>query len=347
MNNFFIEYRDPMFGIIILFAVIFVISFANYWWGVFKSKEEKDNIEKFIKKFEILNDEKEYKKLLQDSLIPIESLVLLADAYAKSGDYEKSINIYLVSLKRVKGKERKKFILSSLGKTYFMAGFLSRSSEIFLESLRLHPRNEESLKYLTVVYERLKEYKKAIDVLDALEELGAKTKEQKSYIEALQLYENKELDNSQKIKKLRKLSAKDTFLQRKYFEFLQQNRLEIPDDDFLKFNYKNLIDLLWFSDEKWLDLTRYNDPLLEQIAMAKGDKEYKKLSNSVFELDVLGTLQKEKNIVADLSFHYMCRECKNVFPIYFYRCPKCLAIASVKIQSSIIKKSSEENISFL
>ncbi len=336
-----------MFGIIILFAVIFVISFANYWWGVFKNKEEKDSIEKFVKKFEILNDEKEYKKLLQDSLIPIESLVLLADAYGKSGDYEKSINIYLVSLKRVKGKDKKKYILSSLGKIYFMAGFLSRSSEIFLESLRLHPRNEESLKYLTVVYERLKEYKKAVDVLDALEELGAKTKKQKSYIQTLELYENKELSNSQKIEALKKISSKEHFLQRKYFEFLQQNILPISSDDFSKFDYRNLTDLLWFSDKSWLDLSKYDDPLLRQISMAKGDAKYKKLDNPLFELAVLGVLQKEKNIDADLSFHYMCQECKNVFPIYFYRCPKCLAIASVKIQSSIIKKSSEKNISFL
>jgi len=204
-----------MFGIIILFAVIFVISFANYWWGIFKSKEEKNSIEKFVKKFEIVSDEKEYKKLLQDSQIPIESLVLLADAYGKSGDYEKAISIYLVSLKRAKDKDKKKYLLSALGKTYFMAGFLSRSSEVFLESLRLHPRNEESLKYLTVVYERLKEYKKAIDVLDALEELGAKTLQQKNYIQTLELFENKNISNTQKIKKLKKISEDEHFLQRK------------------------------------------------------------------------------------------------------------------------------------
>ncbi len=346
MNSFFIEYRDPMFGIIILFAMIFVISFANYWWGVFKNKEEKESIEKFIKKFEILNDEKEYKRLLQDSQIPIESLVLLADAYGKSGDYEKSINIYLVSLKRVKNKDQKKYILSSLGKTYFMAGFLSRSAEVFLESLRLHPRNEESLKYLTVVYERLKEYKKAIDVLDALEELGAKTDKQKSYIQALELYVDKKISNSEKIEKLRKISEKEDFLQRKYFEFLQQNRLPISDD-FLNFDYNNLLDLLWFSDASWLDLSFYKNPILQQIAMAKGIVPYKKVDNPIFELDILGTLHKEANTNADLNFHYMCKECKNVFPIYFYRCPKCLAIASAKIQSSIVKKSSEENIPFL
>ena len=66
MDNFFIAYRDSLFGIIILCAIVFVISFANYWWGVFKSKEEKQSIEKFVKKFEIVTDESEYKKLLEE-----------------------------------------------------------------------------------------------------------------------------------------------------------------------------------------------------------------------------------------------------------------------------------------
>jgi len=336
-----------MFGIIILFAVIFVISFANYWWGIFKSKEEKNSIDKFVKKFEIVSDEKEYKKLLQDSEIPIESLALLADAYGKSGDYEKSINIYLISLKRVKGKDKKKYILSTLGKTYFKAGFLSRSSEVFLESLRLHPRNEESLKYLTVVYERLKEYKKAIDVLDALEELGARTTQQKRYIQTLELFEDKYISNTQKVKKLQKISTEEHFLQRKYFEFLQQNRLEIPRDEFLKFDYKNLLDLLWFCDNKWLDLSNYDNPIIKQIAMARGLIPYENIDKSMFELKAMGILKTSGDIKADLSFHYMCKECKNVFPIYFYRCPKCLCIASAKVQSSIVKQSDETSIPFL
>jgi len=57
VDNFFIAYRDPFFGIIILCAIVFVISFANYWWGVFKNKDEKQSIEKFVKKFEIVTDE--------------------------------------------------------------------------------------------------------------------------------------------------------------------------------------------------------------------------------------------------------------------------------------------------
>ena len=347
MNSFFIEYRDPMFGIIILFAVIFVISFANYWWGVFKSKEEKDSIEKFIKKFEIVSDEEEYKKLLQNSNIPIESLALLADAYGKSGDYEKAINIYLVALKRVKGKDKKQYLLSSLGKTYFKAGFLSRSGDIFLESLRLYPRNAESLRYLTVVYERLKEYDKAAEVLDALEELGAVVKKQKLYLQALQISENSKLTNEKKEKKLKEISSKERFLQRKYFEFMQQNRLIIQKDMLSQLYFKNLTDLLWFADTRWLDISLVKEPILRQIAMAKGLIEYEKIEDGIFAFDILGAVKKEDDVKADLSFHYMCTECKNVYPLYFYRCPNCLNIGSVKIQSSIVKANDEKNIPFL
>ncbi len=335
-----------MFGIIILFAVIFIISFANYWWGVFKSKEEKDSIEKFVKKFEIISDEKEYKKLLQDSNIPIESLVLLADAYGKSGDYEKSINIYLVALKRVKGRDKKEYILSSLGKTYFKAGFLRRGADIFLESLRLHPRNEESLKYLTVVYERLKEYDKAIEVLDALEELGAVVKRQKLYIECLQISEDSKINNAKKQEKLREISKKERFLQRKYFEFMQQNRLDISKE-LDNFDFKNFTDLLWFSDEKWLDLSKFSKQIPKQIAMAKGLIDFEEIKDGIFAFSVLGALRKEGSVKADLSFHYMCSECKNVYPLYFYRCPNCLSIGNAKIQSDIVKVNDEKNIPFL
>ena len=182
MGNFFIEYRDPMFGILVLFAIVFVISFVNYWWGTYKNKEESNDIAKFIKKFEIVSDEDAFKNLLKNHNIPIESLVLLAHTYSKSGDFEKSIGLYLLALERTSTRDEKKYILSELGKTYFKAGFLRRSEDVFIESLKLHPRNEESLKYLSVTYEKLKEYERAIEVLDSLEELGAKVDKQRDYL---------------------------------------------------------------------------------------------------------------------------------------------------------------------
>ena len=348
LDNFFIAYRDPLFGVIILFAIVFVISFSNYWWGVFKNKEEKQSIDKFVKKFEIVTDENEYKKLLEDASIPLESLALLAHAYGKSGDYEKAINIYLVTLKRVKGKDEKQYLLSTLGKTYFKAGFLRRSSEVFLESLRLHPRNTESLKYLTVAYEQLQEYVKAEEVLDSLEELGAKVNVQRTYLKALEILKETNLKESQKVEKLLELSHEAPFLKRKLFEYMQENGIKIEASFFETLTFKNMTDLLWYVDPMVYNIITCKDPLVQQIAMARGFIPYAEQEvEAPFAVDVLGKLQSIGYAKASLSFAYLCSECKQVFPIHFYRCPHCQSINTVTIQTTLTKADDEENISFL
>ncbi len=347
MDNFFIEYRDPLFGIIILCAIVFVISFSNYWWGIFKNKEEKQSIEKFVKKFEIVTDENEYKKLLEDFAIPLESLALLAHAYSKSGDYEKAINIYLVALKRVKGKDEKQYLLSTLGKTYFKAGFLRRSAEVFLESLRLHPRNAESLKYLTVAYEQLQEYEKAQEVLDSLEELGAKVTLQKHFLYALSIVKDATLGDLQKVEKLSELCKRVPFLKRKLFEFMNEKCLPITTELFESLPFESMVDTLWYMDASVYNMLTCKDDMVRAIAMAKGLIPYTPIPNTPFALDVLGKLRSLGDEGATLSFDYVCNECKQIFPIHFYRCPHCQSINSVQIQTSITKVSDEENISFL
>lgn len=348
MDNFFIAYRDPLFGVIILFAIVFVISFSNYWWGVFKSKEEKQSIDKFVKKFEIVTDENEYKKLLEDASIPLESLALLAHAYGKGGDYEKAINIYLVTLKRVKGKDEKQYLLSTLGKTYFKAGFLRRSSEVFLESLHLHPRNEESLKYLTVAYEQLQEYTKAEEVLDSLEELGAKVGVQRAYLKALSTIKDSRLKEGEKVEKLLELSSTVPFLKRKLFEYMLETGIKIEPSFFETLPFRGMMDLLWYVDFMVYDILTCKDPLVQQIAMARGLTPYIEPKNEApFALDVLGKLHSVGYTKASISFEYLCFECKHVFPIHFYRCPHCQSIDTVTIQTNLIKADHEENISFL
>ena len=343
MDNFFIAYRDPLFGIIILCAIVFVISFANYWWGVFKNKDEKQSIEKFVKKFEIVTDESEYKKLLEDASFPLESLALLAHAYAKSGDYEKAINIYLVALKRVKGRDEKQYLLSTLGKTYFKAGFLRRSAEVFLESLRLHPRNEESLKYLTVAYEQLQEFGKADEVLDSLEELGAKVERQRHFLRFLSVLKDESLSVVQKMDKLGELCQKEPFLKRRLFELMRECGMAIPAQFAQSLPFEQMVDTLWYNDIE-IDSSH---PIVLQIAMAKGKKAYEPLDEGVFALDALAKLRFHGYTKATLSFEYVCMECKQVFPIHFYRCPQCQSINTASIQSALTKESDEENNSFL
>ena len=346
MDGMFLEYRDPMFGLIILFFTIFLISFVNYWWGAYKSKEEKVDIENFIKRFEIVSDESEFKMLLKDKTIPLESLALLAHGYGKSGDFEKAIGLYLLALDRAKKREEREYILSELGKIYFNAGFLRRSCEVFLDSLRLHPRNEESLKHLSVSYEKLKEYKRAIEVLDSLEELGAKVTKQRDYLISLSVIYDYKLSEKEKLSKLVEMLDDSPFLQRKIFEFWQTTKIKVDLELFEKFDHKKLLDLLWMVDIEWFDISTCKASLVKQICTARGLSKIKHKNYNYFELEVLANLSSIGYKKASLNFEYICDECKNCFPVHFYRCPSCQTIASANIEPIITKDRYKENISF-
>lgn len=346
MGGMFLEYRDPMVGLIILFSAIFLISFVNYWWGAYKSKEEKADIENFIKRFEIVSDEGEFKTLLKDKTIPLESLVLLAHGYGKSGDYEKAIGLYLLALDRTKKREEKEYILSELGKTYFNAGFLRRSCEVFLDSLKLHPRNEESLKYLSVSYEKLKEYDRAIEVLDSLEELGAKVDKQRYYLKGLSIKYDYKLNNKEKIEKLKSMLENAPFIQRKIFELWQITREEVDLELFETFEHKKLLDMLWMADTQWFDISTCKAPLVQEISSAKGLIEPQCTNHTYFELEVLSNLRSVGYTKASLNFEYICEECKSSFPVHSHRCPNCQAIASASIEPVITKGSYEDSVSF-
>ena len=49
---------------------------------------------------------------------------------------------------------------------------------------------------------------------------------------------------------------------------------------------------------------------------------------------------------ADLSFKYVCKHCKNVFPSYFYRCPVCYELKSCLISPQIMEKEDEISQTF-
>lgn len=139
MNLFFLEFRDPLFSIIIFFTLIFVITFFSYWWGRYKRKEDYVHLDRFLKQFRALPTKGEIKELVSRNELSQKSWMLLASSYSKSGNYDKSIEIYNEILKQLDNKDKKE-IMYLLGKTYFKAGFLERSKQIFLEILRKHPR---------------------------------------------------------------------------------------------------------------------------------------------------------------------------------------------------------------
>lgn len=346
MENFLIEYRDPLFGILIFFALVFITAFFSYVWGILKSREEKNSLARFARQFENCADE-ECLALSQAKAIPLRPLAWLALAYYKSGEYEKSIAIYLGILGRIDDPAFKQEILTALGKTYFKAGFLKRSRDIFLEVLKFFPRNREALEYLLVVYEKLMQYDKAMDVLESLEELECDVRVEKVYVSTLSVINDVRLGEVQKTAALAALYQEHRVLERLFFSYLFARdavlawRLLKPE------NYAELVDILWQLPTDKLDRRSIeNHPFLCELYTARGDFLCASASE-IFELSVLIGLRRSGFDKATLRFEYLCNSCKNILPVSFHRCPHCLSIGSAKPQIILAKAECETSESLL
>ena len=336
MDNFLIEYRDPLFGILVFFVLVFIVSFFSYWWAYYKRKEQENEIARFFSKFEECADEEILSIKKRDTK---KSFLLLANAFEKSGDFEKAIAIYLNLSKMIDEPVEKYELLKRLGFVYFKIGFLEKSKDIFIEVLKFFPRDKESLKYLMVIYEKLQQFDKALEVLESLEELGIE-KNEINYIRALKLVKSFTSD----IDALLKIYNETDEHSRLIFEYLF-NHYPISVWEHLKpKDYRYLSDILWRLPKEKIDFKVVEkDPFLSQLYSAKGFLKNKKESD-IFELNILLNLKKD---IADLDFEYLCRECKNIFPLPFTRCPKCLSPKSPLVEFVLTKKReiNEENIS--
>ena len=346
MNTFFIEFRDPLFSIIVFFAVIFMITFFSYWWNRYKHKEDSKYLDRFLQQFNALPSKEELSLLISGGELSEKSWLLLANSYSKNGDYEKSLEIYNEMLKV--GSSNTKETMFLLGKTYFKAGFLERSKQIFLEILKANPRTPQALHYLLLVYEYMRDYKSALEVLEPLDELGEDVKKERVYLETLSLLSQNELSTEEKTQRLvasYKESHELTYL---IFEYVFRVNPSLAWENFDNSKSELLCDIFWQLDSKELNLDIISkNGFLRELYSARGDICL--ATNSlIFEFDVLIKLEKEAN--ATLTFEYICDNCKRVYPFVFHRCSSCHAIATAKVEWTLNrdyhKDFSEENNSF-
>lgn len=341
MDIFFIEHRDPIFGLVMLSAIILMVAILSYVWGIFRGKDEKRRIEKFIKKFDTLNAlSEEHKNMLNGLDIDVQSLCVLAITFSKNGDFEKAISIYMIALSKVKNKQEKEFVLTELGQVYFKAGFLQNSMDVFLKSVELSPRNALSLRFLTMIDEKLKRYDDALETLVALNELGIDTRANTAYIKSLKILDDKSLAADEKVTRI--LAMKDDFklLRRMCMQLYIRHGINLNNlNEFADFD--DAIDLLYQQE----NIINLKDDKYKAMFYAKGlIKEPVKINN--FELNVLKNLNDVGFKGAQLSFNYVCGSCKNSFPIHFYRCPICHELGSVKILPHITEKAHENSMPF-
>ena len=346
MNNLFIEYRDPLFGIIVFFVLVFVIALFSYWWGRFKAKDDHRHLDRFLNQFKSPPSEMELKELISSSKISSKSWLLLADLYSQNGEYEKSIEIYYELLSHINEDVSKKDILFLLGKTYFKAGFLQRSQNVFLEILKANPRTPQALHYLLLIYEHLKDYKSALGVLEPLDELGEDVKSDKIYLEVILLLNDYTMDESEKTQKLLSLYKEHRRLTYLIFEYLFRKNPKLAWQNLDQSQCSRVSDLLWNLSEDKIDFDIISQNVyLRELFSAKGYVALEEKS-STFEFDLLINLKKSDYKGATLTFEYICKQCKQIYPFSFHRCPSCHAIDSVLSEPIISKEYSEKNNSF-
>jgi len=346
MDVLFIEFRDPLFGVIVFFILIFIIAFVSYWWGRIKTREDHRDLDGFIKQFHTLPPEEELQELISNSIISEKSWYLLAHAYIQNGEYEKSIEIYQAVLKRQEDPLHRRDTMLLLGKTYFKAGFLERSKSLFLKILQQHPRTPQALHLLLLVYEQLHEYDNAIKVLDPLDELDSDTALDRLYLECISLINDQHLSVDDKASALLDIHKERHTLGYLIFEYLFRHRPELAWQHFDQSQAQRLSDILWQLEPQKCDLDIISqNGYLRELFTAKGvtDLAYK---SDTFELDVLIKLRKVDELGATLTYEYLCQECKNTLPFAFHRCPNCYAIDSVVSKPVLTKVHNTDYLSF-
>jgi lipopolysaccharide assembly protein B len=346
LNGLFLELRDPLFGVIVFFALIFIMAFFSYWWGRYKIREDDKSLDRFAKQFHKLPSEAELKALIEKGGLSEKSWLLLATAYEKIGDYEKAIEIYQSLIELQRDPLARRDTMLHLGRIYFKAGFLERSKEIFLQILKRHPRTPRALESLLLVYENLKAYDKAIEVLEPLEELGVDALKDKLYLKLKIIINDNNLDVSQKSEKLIALYTKHHKLSYLVYEYLFRHDPKTAWQHLDQSECKRIADLLWQlpPDALDLDIIAHNG-FLRELYSARGDVALSDES-AIFELDMLIKIRSCGKKGATLQFEYLCKECKQVLPFSFHRCPSCHSIDTLMCELILTKDMIEENYSF-
>jgi len=341
LSELFPDFRDPLFGILVIIFTIFIISFLTYSFGLYKERLARKEYRKLLKRFEIGTlKEDDFVHLYTTYNLPFDSIILLATTFLHKGNYTKAISVYLALLEVVEDNIKKEELLEHLGAAYFKGGFLQRAKDIYLKILKFSPRNKPSLKYLLIIYQKLNEYEKAQEVLVVLDELECEISLEKIYIDTLKILHDPVIAFDKKATILMEMFKKNKRIQRLVVGFLIKFNKPLFWKEVDKFDILNCLDLLWYLefDDVDFDVVNQHDILLE-LYTAKGYIDTATTSD-IFELAVLiSTKHSTSKVDASLNFEFLCNKCKKTHPVYESRCPHCHNILTFVVEPRLAKSS--------
>ncbi len=330
MQHFNFLYKDSLFSIALFTFIIALVILLEQARAYFTQKRNKRFLQKFAQNQNAYAGSENLDELLKHA--KISSLMFLARAYSKIADIEMSIEILKGLLNRSLKDEEKIAVLDLLAENYFSVGYLQKTKDTVKEILRFSPRNVGALLKLLHAYELEKDYSKALETLECLEELEVPEIETiKNYLYLMHLIENKE--DASKILHVAKNSPDLKKIALNHLK-LHDEKLFWQEIDATK-RLENVIDLLWDMNIPAFILEKH--ALLQDIARSQGLLLDNKPCQ-VFELEVLRALLNSP-IKASLTFEYRCKHCKQIFPFESHRCPVCYQLAFMDMVLKISKKT--------
>ena len=347
MEHILPAYNDPLFSILLIIVISLIIAVATYAWGIYKQQKEAGNLLKFLDKFESAEC------ALDTADMPFEEhmfkpLTLLAKAFENSGEYHKAINIYLYLIKHMPSDLAKTELMERLGSTYLHAGFLERARSIYVEILRKKPRSKKVLYELGIVYETMHDFTSAREVIEPLKMLGEDTTQLEQFLTFLELTSKHSLSAEQKIPRLLAILDTEPSLYRLVIAELLRLDTRIAWERIDISHLHDILDILWFLPNSQLDLdiiTQHTQ--LGTLYYAKGYLQKPMAQSGIFAVDLIATARENGFEEADLHFSYLCKKCKQSFPVSFKRCPSCMTINSVEVEEQVAKTSTQTNYSLL
>ena len=339
MDNIILEYRDPLFGIILLVALIFLISFVTYSFSIYKERLARKDYRKLSLRFELGKlKEEDYVHLYKTYNLPFDSILLLASSFLHQGDYNKAISVYLTLLEHVNDRVKKEELLELLGTTYFKGGFLQRSKEIFLRILKFSPRNKNALNHLLLVYEKLKDFQKAKEITTCLEELDKDMNIDKIYLDSLIILNDSILSYEKRTELLYEIFKENKMIERIFASFLIQFNKPFFWEHVKEFDCSKYTDVMWYLNFDDINFDKVvENQFLVEVYNAKGYLNTLNHSGD-FDFDILILLnQHEHKINASLDFEFICSSCKHSHPIFDTRCPHCHSILTLNVKHRLTK----------